>query len=65
MPTNQEYYGLESEWVQPNAGNIVGTNRTNQWLTVYFGPGYNIGSVHYNDGSLASGLRNNKIPKGQ
>lgn len=65
MPTNQEYYGLESEWVQPNAANIVGTNRTNQWLTVYFGPGYNIGSVVYNAGSLASGLRNNKIPKGQ
>ena len=65
MPTNQEYYGLESEWVQPNAANIVGTNRTNQWLTVYFGPGYNIGSVVYNAGSLASGLYNNKIPKGQ
>lgn len=65
MPTNQEYYGLESEWVQPNAANIVGTNRTNQWLTAYFGPGYNIGSVVYNAGSLASGLHNNKIPKGQ
>ena len=65
MPTNQEYYGLESEWVQPNAANIVGTNRTNQWLTAYFGPGYNIGSVTYNAGSLASGLRNGKIPKGQ
>ena len=65
MPTNQEYYGLESEWVQPNAANIVGTNRTNQWLTVYFGPSYNIGSVVYNAGSLASGLRNGKIPKGQ
>lgn len=65
MPTNQEYYGLESEWVQPNAANIVGTNRTNQWLTVYFGSGYSIGSVRYNDGSLASGLHNNKIPKGQ
>ena len=65
MPTNQEYYGLETDWVQPNAANIVGTNRTNQWLTVYFGPGYNIGSVIYNAGSLASGLHNNKIPKGQ
>lgn len=65
MPTNQEYYGLESEWVQPNAANIVGTNRTNQWLTVYFGPGYSIGTIHYNAGSLASGLYNNKIPKGQ
>lgn len=65
MPTNQEYYGLESEWIQPNAANIIGTNRTNQWLTVYFGPGYNIGSVIYSAGSLASGLRNNKIPKGQ
>lgn len=64
MPTNQEYYGLESEWVQPNS-NIVGTNRTNQWLTVYFGQGYHIGSVTYNAGSLASGLYNNKIPKGQ
>ena len=65
MPTNQEYYGLESEWVQANAANIVGTNRTNQWLTAYFGPGYNIGSVVYNAGSLASGLHNGKIPKGQ
>ena len=65
MPTNQEYYGLEADWVQPNAANIVGTNRTNQWLTVNFGPGYNIGSVTYNAGSLASGLRNGKIPKGQ